>query len=112
MMPEPISVIIPTRNRRDVLLTTLTALFAQVDAAAHEVVVVDNGSTDGTLASLAALEAPLDLRVVVEPAPGVSAARNRGVGEARHNHLLLLNDDTAPADRHLLEGHSRALAAD
>jgi GT2 family glycosyltransferase len=110
-MPEPISVIIPTRDRRDALLATLDGLSEQVGVAAHEVVIVDDGSTDGTLEALAQLQPPYALRVVHQPAEGVSAARNRGAREARHDQLLLLNDDTSPADHRLLQGHISALAA-
>jgi glycosyltransferase involved in cell wall biosynthesis len=110
------SIVIPTKNRHAVLRTTIGAL-AEQTLGEHEaeVLVVDNGSTDGTLEWLEQCRAdfPMPLEVVSEPTPGVSAARNAGVRRARYDHILFLNDDTAPADQQLVTGHARAhLVAD
>ncbi len=106
-----ISVVIPTKNRLPVLRNTVMALAGQaLGEHEAEVVVVDNGSTDGTLEWLEQCRArfPLPLEVLSEMTPGVSAARNAGVRRARHDHILFLNDDTAPSDQRLLAGHARA----
>ena len=106
-----ISVIIPTRNRLDVLKLNLGALASQ-DLAGYEaeVIVVDNGSTDDTVDWVLALAAefPYQLRVVVEARRGVSAARNRGVALSTARYILSINDDTVPADRALVLGHIEA----
>jgi len=103
-----LSVVVPTFNRCDVLAATLDALAAQtLDADRWEVVVVDNGSSDGTSAMLDERRAtyPVPLRVGREPKPGPAAARNRGVAETSGRLLLLLGDDTPPADPDLLQRH-------
>jgi len=105
-----ISIVIATKNRLAALRSTIRALARQtLGEHEAEVVVVDNGSTDGTLEWLEHCRAqfPLPLEVFSEPTPGVSAARNAGVRRARHGHILFLNDDTAPADEWLVAGHIR-----
>jgi GT2 family glycosyltransferase len=93
-----VTVVIPTRDRWDVLSRTLAGLERQelrgVDA---EVVVVDNGSHERP-------ELP-GVRVVSEPVPGAAAARNRGIAEARGRIVLFIGDDCIPADDGLVRGH-------
>ncbi len=92
MPDESISVVIPTRNRWHLLQRTLAGALAQ-EGVEVEVVVVDDGSTDGTAERLAALD---DGRVRVlrnERALGVSAARNRGVEAAEGEWIAFLDDD-------------------
>ncbi len=62
-----------------------------------ELLVVDNGSTDGTSEVASAFVSRLPLRLVHEPEPGLSAARNRAVSEARGEYLLWIDDDAIPA---------------
>jgi glycosyltransferase involved in cell wall biosynthesis len=106
-----ISIVIPAKDRLDYLRNTVKALAAQ-DLGEHEaeLVIVDNGSTDGTLEWLEGCRAgfPMPLKVVSEPAPGVSVARNAGVRQAGHDCILFLNDDTSPSDQWLVAGHARA----
>jgi len=103
--PEKLSVIIPTYNRRDVLFRGLSALARQtLDRRRYEVVVVDDGSSDGT--EQAVRTAAFDLEVVYLPGPhrGPSATRNRGLRAARGAVVLFLGDDIW-ADERLLEIH-------
>lgn len=92
--PE-VSVIVTTRERRAALIATLEALATQdVPASVYEVVVVDDGSTDGTYDAVAALRVPYALRVLRHPEQrGVSAGRNTAIREARGRVLILLSDD-------------------
>jgi len=92
------SVVIPTRNRRATLAALLDRVDPQATAAGAEVVVVDNGSTDGTPELLRPLEAQGQLRVVREPTPGATRARNAGARAARGDVLAFVDDDALPAD--------------
>lgn len=92
-----ISLVIPTHNRATQLLVALESVAAQdLPSADWECVVVDNNSTDDTQARFAAFaEAHPEcaLRLVAEPGPGVSYARNRGLAEARAPIVAFIDDD-------------------
>ena len=90
--PPTVTVVIPTHNRKELLRYALMSALRQ-EGVALEVIVVDDGSSDGTAEMLAALT---DRRVRVvhhETAQGVSAARNRGIEEARGEWIAFLDDD-------------------
>ena len=94
MCPLKISVVIPTYNRRDVLSRTLPTIFHQdIPADKYEVVVVVDGSTDGTAAMLRGLETRCTLRVIEQANRGQAAARNAGLQAARGEIVLFLDDD-------------------
>ncbi len=88
------SVLIPTYNRRDVLARTLAAVFEQ-DFPAHEfeVIVVVDGSTDGTLEMLQGLRPRCGFRYFYQPNRGLPKARNLGLKAAAGELVLLLDDD-------------------
>jgi glycosyltransferase involved in cell wall biosynthesis len=88
---ETVSVIIPTRNRRELLLRTLRSALRQ-DVGDLEVIVVDNGSEDGTGEALRRV-GDQRLRVVRHEPPGVAEARNRGLDVARGRWVAFLDDD-------------------
>lgn len=88
------TVAVPTRNRRDVLLGGLDAVVGQL-APGDELLVVDNGSSDGTgEAAARVLDATAaSWRVVVEPRGGVARARNLALTQARTEVICFLDDD-------------------
>jgi len=88
---ETFAVIICTRERPDALHACLVAVQA-LDPAPNEVIVVDNAPRSG--ATRAVVRAFPDVRYVVEPAPGLSRARNTGL---RHTQaaLVAFTDDDA-----------------
>jgi glycosyltransferase involved in cell wall biosynthesis len=92
-----VSIVIPTRNRRELLGRMLDSL-ARVQAVPGEmeVLIVDDGSTDGTAAALAARKDPFPLRLLRHDRPaGPAAARNHGAREARGGILGFLDSDIA-----------------
>ena len=92
--PCDCSIIIPTLNRREVLAATLSRLRSLSDTG-FEVIVCDNGSTDGTL-ELAGLY-PEVRWIALEENHGC-AARNIGAAAAHGWLLLMLDDDSWPLD--------------
>ncbi len=96
---EPlVSVIIPTKNRVDLLKNCLTSLIERTAYSRAEILVVDNGSDDpATLAFLQELRnmGADSLRVLEHPGEfNFSAMNNHAAREARGEYLLLLNNDT------------------
>jgi glycosyltransferase involved in cell wall biosynthesis len=107
-----ISVIIPNYNRADALPTTLTALATQsLSPATFEVILVDDGSTDGTIALMERMreELPFAVQVLSQDHRGPGAARNRGAQAAQYELLLFLDSDIV-ADSRLLETHHKLQA--
>jgi glycosyltransferase involved in cell wall biosynthesis len=88
--------VVPTRNRERLLMRALESLLAQhAGRVRYEVIVVDNGSTDGTRALVDSFAARGRARVrhVHEPRPGASQARNTGIAAARAPIVAFLDDD-------------------
>lgn len=111
MSAPRLSVVIPTYDGRPMLEACLRALRAQAfPADAYEVVIVDNGSEDGTQAWLRS-EHPAVVVVRLETNLGFAEATNRGVAAARGACLVLLNND-AVADPHFLEALERAASVE
>jgi glycosyltransferase involved in cell wall biosynthesis len=92
-----ISVVIPTHNRLEVLTEVLSALERQEGAPPFEVVVVDDGSTDGTSEWLRSRSFQMPLRALTQENRGPAAARNTGVAVAAGRWVAFLGDDTVPA---------------
>jgi GT2 family glycosyltransferase len=94
--PSPlVSVIVPTRDRADLLARCAKGVLEQTDYSPLELLIVDNGSVEAaTLALFERLKT--DRRVRVIPAPGpfnYSALNNAAAAQARGEILLLLNND-------------------
>lgn len=110
-----LSVVIATYNRKDSLRVTLDGLARQDwPASAFEVLVVSDGSTDGTDAFVNAYPAPYALTLLTQPNSGPACARNRGIEAARGDVVVFLDDDvepvpgclTAHARRHMSDGNA------
>ena len=95
--PYAVSVIVPTRQRREAVRRLLAALGKQTLAAGRfEVIVSVDGSNDGTVEMLDQLSPPYALRRVVQPHGGRAAACNAGVRAAQGETVVLLDDDMVP----------------
>ena len=111
-MTAPIlSVVIPTKNRRENLMATLRALAKQRGLDGRfEVIVADDGSTDGSAEFVrGSVFESFDQRVLTLDAGGPARARNHGIAVAESDRVLLLGDDTAPTPL-ALSGHLKAAA--
>jgi GT2 family glycosyltransferase len=83
----------PTYNRRDRLVRVLGSLAAQSTDEEFEVLVVSDGSSDGTNEYLSSEEVPLPVRAVIQENQGPAAARNAGLHLAQGELVLFLDDD-------------------
>ncbi|MFH1469915.1 MAG: glycosyltransferase [Pseudomonadota bacterium] len=96
--PVALTVLLATYNRRDVLEACLRSFCEQrAPAGSYEIVVVDDGSSDDTVAFLEGLDLPVPFRWLTQPNAGAAAARNRGLQVARGRLVLFVNDDTIAA---------------
>ncbi|SPE33212.1 Glycosyl transferase, family 2 (fragment) [Candidatus Sulfopaludibacter sp. SbA6] len=90
--PAGISVVIPSRNGKDLLAAQMPGIVRELERFPAEIVVVDNGSDDGTGDWLRSAWAQVQLET--SPAPlSFARAVNRGIRRARYSHVCLLNND-------------------
>jgi glycosyltransferase involved in cell wall biosynthesis len=109
--PINVSAIIPTFNRLGYIQRAVDSVLAQT-VPVDEVLVIDDGSTDGTAEALIA-EYGERIRIVRQANTGVSGARRRGVEEARGEWIAFLDsdDEWAPdRNKELLEAAAKVPA--
>ena len=87
-LPFGITVVIPSRDGRELLERALPAVERELAGIPSEIVIVDNGSSDGTVSSFPQAV----MEVSAEPLSFARAA-NRGIRRARFSHVCLLNND-------------------
>lgn len=106
------SVVIPTYDRKPILAKCLLALENQQfgnSVADYEVIVVDDGSTDGTIEWLAANREDLShVRSICQSHQGPAAARNLGVEDAKGDTIIFIDSDLVVTE-HFLQAHADAL---
>lgn len=90
-MKSDISVVIPLYNKEKEIACTLRSVLAQTSQPL-EIIVVDDGSTDGSAARVEEIGSPL-IRLIQQENRGVSAARNRAMQEACGEYAALLDGD-------------------
>src|SRR5215813_13537595 len=88
-----VSAVIPVYNGAEFIAAAIESILAQT-LPVNEIVVVDDGSTDGTSAVVARY-ASLGVRCVRQENHGLSGARNRGIAETRGELLAFLDCDDA-----------------
>jgi GT2 family glycosyltransferase len=103
-----VSIVVPTFNRRELVIRTLKSLFAQdVSPNNFEVVVVVDGSTDGTADALKRLRPECRYRVIEQENRGLAGARNTGYRAAVASLVIFLDDDMI-CDPGLVRAHVEA----
>jgi glycosyltransferase involved in cell wall biosynthesis len=91
-VPPTVSVVIPTHNRRRLVLRTIHSVLVQ-ESLDFEVLVVDDGSTDGTTDAIRLLNDPRVTVLRNDQPIRVAAARNMGADAATGAWIALLDDD-------------------
>ncbi|MEH2614382.1 glycosyltransferase family 2 protein [Bradyrhizobium sp. AZCC 1693] len=100
MQTKPfVSVVIPLHNKADLILRTLRSAACQIDVD-FEIIIVDDGSTDGGAHTVEIAGVPR-LRLIKQENAGVSAARNRGIAAAEGKWVALLDSDDLWSPDHL-----------
>ncbi len=88
---EPVSVIVPAYNETENIEATLRSILANDHPL--EILVVDDGSTDGTAELVESLALPA-VRVIRQPNSGKPIALNTGVARAQHDLVVMMDGDT------------------
>ena len=96
--PLPVSVVIPAFNRPAMVTRAVRSALAQRPRPPAEVIVVDDGSSDGTGAAASAAGATV---IRHDPGRGGAAARNTGVRAAGHDWIAFLDSDDEYLPEHL-----------
>ncbi|HPF70658.1 MAG TPA: glycosyltransferase [Candidatus Krumholzibacteria bacterium] len=92
-MPD-VSIVIPVFNKLELTRTCVDSIHAHGADCTFEIIIVDNGSSDGTGAWLEAQEAAARVRAVANPDNlGFSRGCNLGASHARGRYVLFLNND-------------------
>ena len=94
-----ISVVIPLYNKQNYIEQAVTSVL-QSGCPAHEVIVVDDGSTDDGAQRVRTMDNSR-VRLIRQPNGGVSAARNRGIREATGDYIAFLDADDCWAPEYL-----------
>ena len=98
-----ISLVIPVRNRASIVGRTLDSVAAQTRLP-DQIVLVDNGSTDGTLEVLRRwANGRSNVQVVTEPRPGAAEARNCGLRAVTEEYVMFFDSDDTMPPRHVEE---------
>lgn len=102
-MNPGITVVIPVRNRAAIVGRTLASVEAQTMAPAR-VVLVDNGSTDGTRRVLESwAKGKPNVTVLDEPRPGAAIARNRGLAAVETDYVMFFDSDDLMPSTHIAD---------
>lgn len=105
-MPLKASIVIPTYNRKEIFEKCLQAITAQtLPPSQYEVIVIDDGSTDGTGDMIQSLDLE-PIRYLYQSNQGRAIARNHGIREARHEIIIFLDSDIV-VNQSFVEAHLR-----
>ncbi|MBT2491206.1 glycosyltransferase [Streptomyces sp. ISL-96] len=88
---EPVTVLVPAYNEKACIANTVRSLMSSDHPI--EVIVIDDGSVDGTAVIVEAMRLP-NVRVVRQENSGKPAALNNGIGHARYDIVVMMDGDT------------------
>ncbi|MCX6090169.1 MAG: glycosyltransferase [Candidatus Atribacteria bacterium] len=99
------SIIIPSYNRREILEKCLQSLFAQdYDRDQYEIIVVDDGSNDGTGSMVQTINSPCSLVYLRnDERSGAARTRNRGIQSARGKYIIFVDSDIVVVPQFITE---------
>lgn len=109
---KKLAIIIPTYNRKEKLFHTLFMLHTQdLSRDLYEIIVIDDGSSDGTEKDLKKWikEFQFEVKYFKQKNQKQGAARNLGISKTKADYVLLLGDDMIPLKRDFLKIHYKAL---
>ncbi len=92
----PVSILIPAYNEGELMERALASLM-EIEYPEYEIVVIDDGSTDDTLARAAAWEGrrgPVEIKVVTKKNAGKASALNAGIASSKHPFILCMDADS------------------
>lgn len=99
-----VSLVMPTHNKLPRLMLTLASLSRQsLPTTDWELVLVDDGSSDGTAEYLASFDAPMQMHRLSGPQGGRSSSRNRGLAHAQYDLVVFADDDMITPPEFLAE---------
>lgn len=93
------SIVIPLHNKAHIVMRTLASVLSQTYPI-YEVIIIDDGSTDNSLEVVENFVIDVRFKIIKQNNQGVSAARNKGVANAKYEHIAFLD-----ADDELLPGY-------
>lgn len=94
LVPElDVSIIVPVYNHLDLLPQTLPAIVQQKTRYRYEVIVVDDGSTDGARDYVRQFEGDPRVKLVLQKNMGIAGARNTGLNEATGKYVMFVDCD-------------------
>jgi len=105
-----VSIVIPSFNGGELFIECLHALFSQESEAPFEVIVIDSGSTDGTVERVKKF--PLRLYEISPWEFNHGETRNKGIGLAKGEFVILLTQDALPHGMHWLVAMIKPFRAD
>lgn len=91
MKVRKISLIIPTRNRIEVLMRTIESILSK-DNIPDEIIIIDQSDKPISI-DINSLKTYTTIRLIYQEVPSLTKARNRGISEAKNNILLFCDDD-------------------
>ena len=96
-MNSPVSIVIISYNRRHTVVGCIESIISTTKAE-HEIIVIDDGSTDGTGDALRGYVESGQIRYLYQPNSGVSKARNAGIAKATGEFICFIDSDIICCD--------------